>query len=144
MFDAVHQGVLLLPAASVNHTHLVSLPLLLLLLCRAVRYGARPHYGKMWSRVYTNDACPIRDLLPNFGLQLHLQHQYDPARLFETALLSAMIAGGEPNSHAAGCSNEMMCYCDSDADCGVSVTQVAFKCKTAPAPLPPYKVCLPP
>jgi hypothetical protein len=98
----------------------------------------------MWKRVYASTACPIRDLFPHFHLQLKLQDKYDPAKLFESGLVSTLINGGEQSPQYDGCSNEMACYCTKDADCGVSATRVAFKCKTAAAPLPPYKVCLPP
>ena len=97
----------------------------------------------MWKRVYASSACPIRDLFPEFHLQLKLQDKYDPAKLFETALLSTLIAGGDKPSQFPGCSNEMECYCQTNDDCGVTATQQAYKCKTAPAPLPPFKVCLP-
>lgn len=98
----------------------------------------------MWARVYASTTCPIRDLFPHFHVQLKLQDKYDPAKLFESGLLATLVAGGDSNSQYPSCSNGMMCYCSKDEDCGVSATLVAFKCKTAPAPLPPYKVCLPP
>lgn len=98
----------------------------------------------MWSRVYASTECPIRDLFPQFHLQLKLQHEYDPAKLFESPLLSTLIAGGNRDSQFPGCSNEMQCYCSgTDAECGVTATGVAYKCQMAPAPLPPYKVCMP-
>lgn len=69
--------------------------MLLPLLQPVARYGARPHWGEMWGRVFTSTACPIRDLYPHFKQQLKLQQTYDPERLFETSLMTAVIAGGK-------------------------------------------------
>jgi hypothetical protein len=71
--------------------------------------------------------------------QLHLQSEYDPAKLFETALITTMLSGGKENLFPA-CSNEMQCCCQTDAHCGAPGK---LFCKAAPAPLPPYKICLP-
>jgi hypothetical protein len=105
---------------------------------------ARPHWGKAWSRVYTSTACPVRGLFPasNWANQLALQQQYDPTKMFETEMLSTVIAGGAANPPAvAACTNEMSCYCNADANCGAA----GLCCKAAPAALPAVKgkLCLP-
>lgn len=105
----------------------------------ANRYGGRPHWGKAYERVFKSSACPIRDLYPHFGQQLQLQKIHDPAKLFETAELTAVIAGGEQTLYPA-CTNEMICYCQKDEHCG---SPGQLFCKTASAPLPPYRICLP-
>lgn len=111
-----------------------------LLVCK---YKARPHWGKGWSRVFTSTACPIKDLYPasNWATQLSLQQQYDPAKLFETQLLSSVLMGGAANPGGAACTSEMSCYCNADEDCGAA----GLCCKAAPAVLPAVKskLCLP-
>jgi hypothetical protein len=99
---------------------------------------ARPHWGKSWSRVYTQTACPIRSLHPGFNTQLALQRQYDPTRMFETQMLTAVIARGAANPGGPARTNEMNCYCKDDRECGAA----GLCCRTAPAGLPPYRVCL--
>jgi hypothetical protein len=54
------------------------------------RYNGRPHWGKSRERVFTSTKCPIRDLYPNLGHQLRLKSHYDPAKLFETALITTI------------------------------------------------------
>jgi hypothetical protein len=104
---------------------------------------ASPHWGKGWSRFFTSTACPVKDLYPasNWATQLALQQQYDPAKLVETEMLSAVIAGGAANPGGAACANEMSCYCSSDGDCGAA----GVCCRAAPPALPAVKnmLCLP-
>jgi hypothetical protein len=104
---------------------------------------ARPHWGKAWSRVFTSKACSIRDLYPasNWATQLALQQQYDPTKMFETEMLTTVIAGGAANAGGAACVNEMSCYCNADEDCGAA----GLCCKAAPVALSAvaYKLCLP-
>ncbi|WIA10633.1 hypothetical protein OEZ85_010815 [Tetradesmus obliquus] len=113
------------------------------------KYKARPHWGKCWSRVFTSKACPIKDLYPasNWATQLSLQQQYDPAKLFETSMLSAVIEGGvEKPAELPFCTNELGCYCTKDSECGTTGVPIGpgpLCCQTAPTGMSPYKVCLP-
>lgn len=112
---------------------------------------ARPHWGKSWPRVFTSTACPVRDLYPasNLAKQLSLQQQYDPSKLFETEMLSVVLAGGVARSPDPSpyCTNELGCYCVHDDDCGspagYGLPSAALCCQTAPEGLAPFKVCLP-
>jgi hypothetical protein len=121
---------------------------------------ARPHWGKCWSRVFNSAACPIKDLYPasNWAMQLSLQKQYDPAKLFETEMLSTVLARGVKTTPVPSpfCTNELGCYCMADIDCGapagpggkpvIPVSPGPLCCKAAPsinAGLQDYKVCLP-
>ncbi|KAF6256372.1 hypothetical protein COO60DRAFT_1640790 [Scenedesmus sp. NREL 46B-D3] len=115
------------------------------------KYKARPHWGKSWPRVFTSTACPVRDLYPasNLAKQLSLQQQYDPSKLFETEMLSVVLAGGVARSPDPSpyCTNELGCYCVHDDDCGspagYGLPSAALCCQTAPEGLAPFKVCLP-
>lgn len=107
-------------------------------LCVVCRHKGRPHWGKCFERVHASTACPIRDLYPNMDKQLQLQTQYDPAKLFETALMTDMLSGGKDTFFPA-CTKEMQCYCQDNEHCGGA----GLTCQTAPAPLPPYRICMP-
>lgn len=96
----------------------------------------------------------MRDLFPgaSFQQQLDLAQQYDPAALFETALLSAVIKGGQATpltpSPQGACTVEMTCYCKVDADCQYQHVRglPALSCKALHGFLPNDKTimaCLP-
>lgn len=97
----------------------------------------------------------MRDLFPaaSSQQQLDLAQQYDQASLFETALFSAVIKGGQatpltPSSPQGACTVEMTCYCKVDADCQYQHVRglPALSCKALRRFLPNNKAimsCLP-
>ncbi|KAG6554031.1 hypothetical protein Mapa_004951 [Marchantia paleacea] len=100
------------------------------------KYGARPHYGKNFDRLFSHPKCHVRDNFPteNFPKMLELQKKHDPNKVFESELVNRMVERRGP-VYGDKCALRHECYCKEDSHCADG-----FKCQPS-ASYPEFKVC---
>ncbi|PTQ26372.1 hypothetical protein MARPO_2307s0001, partial [Marchantia polymorpha] len=100
------------------------------------KYGARPHYGKNFDRLFAHPECHVRDNFPpeNFPKMLELQKKHDPNKVFEPELVTRMVERRGP-VYGDKCALRRECYCKEDSHCADG-----FKCQPS-ASYPEFKAC---
>jgi hypothetical protein len=100
------------------------------------KYGARPHWGKNYERVFRHPDCPVRDNFPaaNVAQLLELQERHDPAKLFQPELFQHVLDRCGP-VYAKECTLTYACYCREDVHC-----PEGYVCRPS-QPFPMYNIC---